>query len=554
MDAGDTRSAQLVLRNYLRDHPDNSEAHYQLGRLQVGQGDGVGGEHELREAQASGMDEHAIRPLLARALAEQRRGEAVLRDFNIDGLTTDQAADLHIARSIAALQQSRPEVAKQDVDAAVAAKPDSAMIAVAAARVYLATHDTSSAASLNARARQADPHYYPALVQQAEILAQQGDAAGAIAAFDTALADPSSKSVNPVPARLARADLNLARGKDGLARPDVEAVLKIAPRNPVANYELAVLDAHAGQWRQADEALTNVGPALSAFPRGDILLATVKANAAEPQQALDAAEHYVNRHPQDLAGAKLLASINLMQRRPEAAQRVLAPWAQAEPSDPEVLTIVSQSYAMAGQAGPAQDALLRAGAASQNDAKALSRIARIAMQEGNPGLGADLLERALADEEVTGQGSPVQRVQAQADAPTTPGPSRSDEAAALVVTALRAGQVDRAASALDTLKTSHADPERIDMLTGAVKLAQFDLAAARAAFESARARNPALPQAAIDLARVMQMQGDGVGATGILRDALTKNPATPGSAQQLHRGAVGTERRSSRCRRRRGCA
>ncbi len=525
MQQGDNRGAQLVLRDLVRRRPDLAEAHLRLGLIQLRLGDPIAAEHELREAVSHGADEHAVRPLLAQALAGQNQSAAVLRDYTDAGLDPAQSSDLHIARAIADLQLKHYDQARTEAVAAKAASPASPEAALDLARVELAAGDLPAAARAVDQTLALDPHLYAALSMRARLLARQGKLAEAIAAFDAGFADASSKAVNLAADRLAQANLYLAQGNDAAARQDVEIALKAAPRAPLGNYLLAVLDARAGRWRAADEALNTVGTALDSFPRGNLLLASVKINVGQPQQALDAAERFNTRNPTDLAGVRLLAEVNLAMGRAPAAIRLLAPFAAATPADPGVLAALSQAYAAAGQPADAQAALRRAAAGSQNDPAAMTRIASLALREGNPALGSDVLQAVLTSDQA-GPGATPGATPVNAPG-TPPAPSRADTAASLVVASLRAGQVDRAASALDALRSAHGDAKQLDLMTGAVRLAQFDLRAARAAFEDARKMDPASPQIVADLARIMLLQGDRDGATTLLRDALAKQPADP---------------------------
>ena len=385
MQQGDNRGAQLALRDLVRRRPDLAEAHLRLALIQLRLGDPIAAEHELHEAVSHGADEHAIRPLLAQALAGQNQSAVVLRDYDDTGLNPAQSADLHIARSVAAIQLKQVALARTEAMAAMAAAPTSAEAALGLARVGLAAGDLAGAERAVNQTLVLDPHLYAALSLRARILSQQGKAAEAIAAFDAVFADPSSQRVNLAGDRLAQANLYLAKGDDAAARLDVEAALKTASRSPLGNYLLASLEARATHWRAADDAITAVGTALGYFPRADVLLAVIKMNVGQPQQALDAAERFNAHNPKDLAGVRLLAEVDLLAGRAPAVIRLLAPLAVANQSDPAILTMLSQAYTMAGQPADAQVALRQAAAGNRNDPAMMTRIASLAVREGNPG-------------------------------------------------------------------------------------------------------------------------------------------------------------------------
>ncbi len=524
----DLHGAELVLRNLLRQHPERADAHLRLAQLQLRLGDAFGAEHELRQALAHGADEHAVRPLLAQALVAQGHGDDVLRSFNADGLDPGQAAGLHMARALAAVSAKQPVLARREADAAQQAAPHSVDVALNGARVAAATGDPDGAARLVDRALLIDPHAGAALALRAQVLAQRGDRAGAIAAYGAVLSDPLSGQGEILSARLARAQLFLAESKDDDARADLLPVLKASPRNPLANYLAALLDIRGGRWKQADETLAQVGTALEQFKRGDVLLAIVDANVGKPQGALDAAERFNLHNPDDRAGVLLLARLYLMQRQPAQVTALLAAWNVPGRSGPDILSLLSQSYAMSGQAGAA-DATLRQ-AITPDDPRALVRLADVAAREGDNGLAAEALQHALDAPARTGAsggsgGAPAPGTAASlAQGSAAASPSQGDTAAALVLTLLKAGQPDRAAAVLARLRQMPGEAERSDLLDGRIRLAAFDLAGARSAFDRAHARDPGSRDAVVALTEVMQLQGDGAGATALLRQAIDGRP------------------------------
>ena len=61
MDKGDLRAAQIELRNTVRSDPNNAEAHFRLGVIQLRMGDPVSGERSLRQARDNGFDGNKCR-------------------------------------------------------------------------------------------------------------------------------------------------------------------------------------------------------------------------------------------------------------------------------------------------------------------------------------------------------------------------------------------------------------------------------------------------------------------------------------------------------------
>src|SRR5271154_1539814 len=70
---GDLKSAQIDLRNAVRNDPQNAEAHYLLGRVSMELGDPVAAEREAEAARQRGFDPHQAIPLLTQALLAQNK-------------------------------------------------------------------------------------------------------------------------------------------------------------------------------------------------------------------------------------------------------------------------------------------------------------------------------------------------------------------------------------------------------------------------------------------------------------------------------------------------
>lgn len=510
MRRGDLHAAELVLRGVVRARPHDADALLRLGVVQLRLGDPIAAEHALREASASGADPHAVRPLLARALVGQGRGAEVLaQDGDTRGLSPAQASDLDIARSMAELQLGHADAARREAKAAQAADPHSADAALDEARIAQATGDPEAALAAARRALAIDPRLGDALMLVAGLRLQANDRPGAIAAYGAVVASPEASEVDLVQARLVRADLLLASGRTAEARADVDAVLRAVPRSPAGNLLAAILDARAGSWPAADQALELAGP-LDRLPRANLLLALVKSHVGQPAVALDAAERFHARHDDDRLGTLVLASLDLAQNRPAAAVALLAPVASAGRAGPDALEILGDAYARQGDHDRAE-AARRQAAAVGGRADAPVTLDRIG--------GA-----VLAQDPFDGVAGPDRH--GPGDAAADPSAERRIQES-LVIAELRAGHPDRAAEALARAAALHPEPWRIDTLTGFVRLGQLDVEGARRAFEAAYKARPDEDDAVLGLSRVRRLQGDPAAAVALLARGLSERPGDP---------------------------
>jgi putative PEP-CTERM system TPR-repeat lipoprotein len=498
MARGDLRTAQIALRAMVRDRPQSVEAHYRLGALQLQLGDPVAAERELKLAQAGGWNNHVVMPLLARAYLAQSRFKEV-KDISVDGLAPADAGPLLASRALAELGLKEVPQAQEAAAAAERLAPNIVEAPLAAARVALVRDDPAAAELKINRALEIDPHSVDALVLKGQVEHSRGHYDAAVAAFTEALAiAPDSMNI-----RLERANTLLAMNQGKKAQEDVDAVLKVDARNPLANYFLTVLLARAGDWKGANAALQNISPIISRFPRGEYFQALVNINLDQTAQATDAAIKYVTRTPKDIAGYKLLAGIYARTHQSRQMIPVLTKAMDAGLVDVGLLEMLGSAYIQTGQTGLALQTLDKAAQLASDNSEELARIAALRLGIGDPGGAESNLARSL---ELT--------------------PDKAGLGEQLVMAALVAGDVDRAGAELDKLRQQpNNNPAKLGNLLGLVRLGQLDLDGARAAFEGVLAADPNATAVRLNLARVLAMQGHGADAEKLLLPLLDKEPA-----------------------------
>ena len=498
MARGDMRTAQIALRAMVRDRPQSTEAHFRLGVVQLQFGDAVAAERELKLAQAGGWNPRAVMPMLARAYLAQGRFKEV-KDIPVEGLPPAEAGPLLVTRAMAELGLKQVAQAQATIEQAERLEPNAVEAPLTAARVALARDDNAGAEKKVDSALQINSHSVDALLLKGQLLHARGDFTGAVAAFSDALA----VTPNAVSIRLERANALIAMNQFQKAREDVDAILKIDGRNPLANYFLTVLLARTGDWQGADAALQKISPVISRFPRGEYFQALVKINLGQTAQATDAAAKYVARTPQDIAGYKLLAGIYARAHQPQQMIPVLTKAVDAGMVDVELLELLSNAYIQTGQTPLALQTLDKAARLASDNSEVLERLAGVRLGIGDP-RGAEVnLARSL---ELT--------------------PDKAGLGEQLVMAALAAGDVERASTELDKLRQQPGnDMAKIGNLLGLVRLGQFDLDGARAAFEGALAADPTSTAARLNLAKVLAQLGQAAEAEKLLLTLLDKEPA-----------------------------
>ena len=497
---GDPRGAQIELRNAVKLHPESAEAHFQLGKLQLEQGDAVAAEKEFKTARDLNYDKFTISISLGKAYLAQNRYRDVLSEVKPEGPTPDQKAVALVLRATASFALSDIRAAQAALADAELAAPKNVDARMVAARLATTQRDFPLAQLKLNEALALDPKRGDAFALDSQIKAAEGDRPAAIALMDKAIeAEPSRTAY-----RLDRAGLALQLGQDAKARADVDTVLAMEPRNGGATYLGLVLLVRAGKFAEADSAVQKLGPTIDRFPRALYFQALIKGNLGQTATAVDFAERYVARTPRDPDGVRLLARAQMANKRPDQAVTVLTKAIAAGQSDAQTLDLLGRAYAMDGKSPLAAETFQNAALLAPTNALIQTHLASTRMQLGDLAGATSALDRSL---ELA--------------------PEQTSTGQALVAAALSAGDLDRAQAALDRLRQQGGETEAVGLLGGAIKLGQLDTEGARAQFAATLAKYPQSVIAKVNLAKVLYLQSKKAEAVTLLNEVLAKNRADP---------------------------
>jgi putative PEP-CTERM system TPR-repeat lipoprotein len=535
--AGNTRGAVLVLQGAVLNRPQDARLHYALAEVELRSQDPVAAEREARAASASGWDPKAVEVVLAQAILQQQRYDDVLRDYQPDpAMTPEQASTVLVQRGLAQLALNHGSDAASSIAEAQRRNPRSYAAAMAGAQLARAETDPAAEQRQVELALSINPNDPPALLLRSSMLVAAGDLQGALAADNAAVTHSGDA---PLPL-LTRADLLIGLGNDAAARADVDKVLAVSPDNPLANYMLAQLLVDARDWPAADAALDKAGSILDRLPRSSLYVALVKANLQQPQQALDAAQHYLAQVGNADPGAiRLVAAIQLQLGRPAAAIALLEPLVDSGHADTHTLQVMASAYWQSGKPQLAVQLLQQAAQAEPGNAAVLTELAAIRMGQGNASGAALDLQQVLDLKHAPGGNGVINANLSQTGAtPSSPNPI--DTATALIKAAVRAGDIQSAEATLQRLRQmSGVAPAQLDELQGLVSLAKLDTAGARTAFEAAVKAQPNDIAAQVELARVIALQGDGPRAEQILTTLADQHPTNDGVLSSLEVVLIG---------------
>ena len=509
---GDMRTAVVQLRNAVRTDPKNAEAHYLLAKIQYELGDAVAAQKEAKNAVALGFDKQQVLPMLASTYLLQGKYAELLEDFQVENQNALVDSIILDARGFAytGLQQL-DEAAKAFNDAETLA-PNSLQPAIAGARLALSRGDLETAQKKLERAERIAPGAADVQLLRSQILRMQNNPQGALDLLNLLI----SKQPNNLKARMDRASLLLAMGRDQEAKADNDHILWQKWNDVGATFMRALLAARARDFTAADVELDKINRFLGRIPKAYYLRAVVKQNLNQLEQAEEAAASYSAREPNDIDGVKLLARIQLLKRKPIPVINTLNSVIASGRGDFDIYDLLGRALSMDGQASEAVAAFHQAQLLAPEDLGVNARLASARLRAGETDAAIVDLEHSL-------------RL-----APTDAAISEQ-----LFAAALATGDLTKADEALGKVKAALGDTPTVGNLEAVLLMARMDLAGARNKLQDVIRRSPDFTLAQYNLARLAMMEGNKDEADQLLAGILSKHPASDPALSMYVGGLVG---------------
>jgi putative PEP-CTERM system TPR-repeat lipoprotein len=493
---GDLKAAEIELRNAAREAPKDAHIRVMLAEIYLKLGDPASAEREARAARELGAPEEGY--LLTLADAILRQGRFADLPLQIPPGARPPALESKVRSALASAALGLHDKAKAEtlLRQAVSLDDKAPGPKLALARLVLGVN-LGEAEKLVDAVLAADPHLSEALALKGETLAVRGDADGAMQRFGEALAiDP-----NNVTARLSRANVNLSRGDYAAVDKDLDPVLAAAPQNFGANYLRALEFFKKRDFAAADKILDKISANFSYMVEGFYVQAATKYGLGQYGQADAAIAKYVARAPQNPFGARLAAMIALRRNTPDVAARYLTDYLAKYKPDPATLTLLGNIYVAMKKPAQALEQYEKAAALDPENLSLKTMVAASEIDTGAGRKGLDELEKVFATDAGV----------------TIAGPT-------LVLTELRAGQVDKAAEAAEKLVERNKDNLLYQNLLGTVRVAQKNYPEAETIFKALVEKNPDFGPARTNLAHVYMLAGHNDEARNTYKDFLARKP------------------------------
>lgn len=232
------KESEIELKNAIKLAPKNAEARFSIGKLYLMQGDGLSAVKELEKAKELKYLPNKLIPLLARAylISEDYDGVLGLSE-NSEKLANEEKALFLSYKTLAAIRTKQKELAEETISAVNELSPGSANTVLANGYLALLNNNIEKAEMLVNKSLSIDSENAEAVMFQGQVYGALGDFEKAGESYKKYLAlQPQSKIIY-----LILAD-TLVKTKNYLeAEKYADAILKVLPNQPVANYTKAVI-------------------------------------------------------------------------------------------------------------------------------------------------------------------------------------------------------------------------------------------------------------------------------------------------------------------------
>jgi putative PEP-CTERM system TPR-repeat lipoprotein len=341
------------------------------------------------------------------------------------------------------------------------------------------------------------PRHYRATMLKGDILSSQGDRAGAEAAYREA----SSVIPTSIQPRLNLIGL-LVRSKEiEKATTEVDALTKIAPRDPRTAYAKALVLVVQKKFPDAKASILQVLRVAPDHTPTLLLAGIVAYELGAYSEAEGHLRKVVDQAPDALFPKRLLTATRLQNGQVTRAVSDVQALLRRAPDDPDVLALAGEAYLANGDVVRAAHYYERVNSVKPDNTAARTRLGQIRFAAGDT-------DRAVQDLEAASAGNSS--------------PSQADFS--LVTIFLRQKEFDKALAAVLALEKKRPDNPITQYLKGMVYLAKRDLKSARSSFERAVAIYPDYLPPLINLARLDLHDNNAEAARKRFETILKKEP------------------------------
>ncbi len=489
---GDFKTAQIHLKNILKEQPDNLQARIALADVYIHTGDGVAAEILLKKLIQQGVDDPEIQVMWVKANLVQGKFKHVTDQIsNITRLPPNYIGRIRALQGQAYLNQNKLTPAKSFFVRASKLAPDSLEVKTGLARLYELNKETDKANPLIKELYKQYPYEADVLLLMGNMYRNNKQYDRAVEIYDKL----RTQQPGNLAAWLGLVESLIANNELEQANQYIGQVLKQDPEHELANHLQAIIAYQLKQYATAEQSLRLIE---KNDPDNKSILWLSGALDFQQQrygEAEEKLEEYLELYPQNLKASKILAAIYLKRKQGYRAVQLLKPFAKTE--DANLFALLGSAYILAGNQVKGTYYLERAAKLSpQNEA---------------------IKQQLMLAKVTTGKGSDL-----SFDDPDYK--NFSGVGIMHVLSLLKQGKPDEAIEVLNQYRANNEHNALVTNLLGTAYLQKQDTKRARQFFEQALAQDRQFVLPEINLARLDIQEKNFKSAKTRYLAMLEKNP------------------------------
>ncbi len=377
--------AHIHIRNLLKKHPSHLPGQLLYGEILLNKKMPAEAQVEFEKALAMGADENNVIELLATALFEQSKYQAVLALNAKSTPTTKSLKRYQLIRASAFYALGNSQAAIRELNQLAILSPKDPDVQLELINIYLDLNDLNNAderLSLVAKLAQDEPKFW---YLKGRLNSLQQDYDSAIRNYQQSLQLESKKSST----YKALANAYIANGQLDKASDALESALALTPNDPLAIYIQSEILKQTNQHQASEKALDYISNRISIIdertkqlnPQLLLIDAMSSYSGGNWQQSVRKFNAYLENNPDDMNALVLLSQVYHQMNQPEEALRILLPHESQLLINPEYALILAVAYVENDDVMSAERLLQRRLVLNKQDVSATLLLVKIYEQQ-----------------------------------------------------------------------------------------------------------------------------------------------------------------------------
>jgi len=469
----DLMAASIELKNVLQANPQNAEARFLLGSINLKIGDAASAEKDLRRALENGWDEAATQLLLAEVLSRKEEYQAILDDISIKDIYPDDIRAEFLGL-LASAEQALGKWGDSEgtIITAETIHKDALWVLKSRARLQLFNSDATAAAATVERAIEQYPADQDIWLLKATLAQEKGDLTARDVSLQKVVDLEPLNIVSPWgrKARIEQCRVRLLQNQPEKALEALQPALKRFPSHPDLNYFRSVIAFKQGEYDITRIHLLKVLRVEPNHYASMSLYGNLSYMEKDYQQAAQYLKNATAARPDNLSDQTMLGRTYLILGRYTEAEGRLEFVVSRTGENAELLALLGTSAIMSGNRQAGLQKLEKAADVAPDDAGIRNELAMAYMTTGDTNKAIGLLESALD------KGGESQK--------------QAQTGSILVRAYLRSGEFNKAVDLSRDLVTQSPDSPLLHHLEGMAHEGNQDYTAARNSYRKALSVKP----------------------------------------------------------------